>query len=223
MLPARRALTETARRRTAGTAAWALETALGIRAAVGSARPLKILVLSLAALAAGGLGLMVAYAATPDDGLATQVLVTNGETYTVATITGPSGTTTVAVTKSKSGKTKYIPVRVTRTVDGPGETEEVFVEVAGESVVLTETDTNILAQIVKQIETQTQVETQFQPVTQTQVVTDVVTQPVTVTDVVIQTVTDTIVDIETVTVTDTVVSTETVTLTETVTVPLPAP
>jgi hypothetical protein len=214
-----RELAEAVRWKTARAASRALEAALGFRAVVGSARPLKILVLSFAALAAGGLGLMVAYAATPDDGLATQVLVTNGETYTVATITGSSGTTTVAVTKTKTGETKYIPVRITRTVDGPGETEEVFVEVAGESVVLTETDTNILAQIVKQIETQTQVVTQ--PVTQTQVVTDVVTQPVTVTDVVIQTVTDTIVDVQTVTVTDTIVSTETVTTTVTETIPTP--
>jgi hypothetical protein len=140
---------------------------MGLGAAVGSARPLKILVLSLATLSAGGLGLMVAYAATPDDGLATQVIVTNGETYTVATITGPSGTTTVAVTKTKAGKTKLIPVRVTRTVDGPGETERLFFEVAGESVLLTETDTRLLTQIVKQIETEvvTQVSTQFETVT----------------------------------------------------------
>jgi hypothetical protein len=198
--------------------------AIGLASVVGSARPLKVAVLSLAALAAGGLGLMVAYAATPDDGLATQVLVTNGETYTVATITGPGGgTTTVAVTKTKTGKTKFIPVRVTRTVDGPGETEEVFVEVAGESVVLTETDTNILAQIVKQIETQTQVVTQVQPVTQTQVVTDVVTHEVTVTEIVNHT--ETVVRVETVTETQTVTDTvtETVTSTVTETVPLPLP
>jgi hypothetical protein len=220
--PASHTLADAVRWKTARTASRGLEAVLGFRAAVGSARPLKILVLSVAALAAGGLGLMVAYAATPDDGLATQVLVTNGETYTVATITGPSGTRTVAVTKTKTGKTKLIPVRVTRTVDGPGETEEVFVEVAGESVVLTETDTNILAQIVKQIETQTQVVTQVQPVTQTQVVTDVVTQPVTVTETVNHTDTVVRVDTVTVTVTDTVVSTDTVTVTVTEPAP-PAP
>jgi hypothetical protein len=219
--PDSRELAEAVRWKTARTAGRALEAALGFRAVVGSTRPLKILVLSFAALAAGGLGLMVAYAATPDDGLATQVLVTNGETYTVATITGPSGTTTVAVTKTKTGETKYIPVRVTRTVDGPGETEEVFVEVAGESVVLTETDTNILSQIVKQIETQTQVVTQVQPVTQTQVVTDVVTQPITVTETVNHTDTIVRVDTVTVTVTDTIVSTETVTTTVAETVPAP--
>jgi hypothetical protein len=207
-LPAPRPLAGAGRRRAAATQGlWA---ALGIRASVGSARPLKILVLSLATLAAGGLGLMVAYAATPDDGLGTQVLVTNGETYTVATITGPSGTKTVAVTKSKTGKTKYIPVRVTRTGDSPGET--VF-EVAGESVVLTETETNVLAQIVKQIETQTQVVTEVQPVTQTDVVTTVVTQPVTVTETVNHT--ETFVEVHTVT--------ETVTLTETVTTTVTAP
>lgn len=215
--PAERAPTKAGRRRTARTATRGLWAALGIRAAAGSARPVKVLVLSLATLAAGGLGLMVAYAATPDDGLATQVLVTNGETYTVATITGPSGTKTVAVTKTKTGKTKYIPIRVTRTVDGPGETEEVFFEVAGESVVLTETDTNILAQIVKQIETETQVVTQVQPVTQTDVVTTVVTQPVTVTEVVNHT--DTVVEVHTVT--ETVTVTEIVTTTVTEPAPLP--
>jgi hypothetical protein len=209
--PAARAPTKAGRRRTARTATRGLWAALGIRAAAGSARPVKVLVLSLATLAAGGLGLMVAYAATPDDGLATQVLVTNGETYTVATITGPEGTRTVAITKTKTGKTKYIPVRITSTVDGPGDTEEVFVEVAGESVVLTETETNILAQIIKQIETETQVVTQ--PVTQTDVVTTVVTQPVTVTETVNHT--ETFVDIRTVTETVTVTETETVTTTVT--------
>jgi hypothetical protein len=159
LLPPRGALAGAARRKTAGTAAWWVGTALGFRTAVGSARPLKILVLSVAALTAGGLGLMVAYAATPDDGLATQVLVTNGQTYTVQTITGPGGTRTVAIRKTKTGKTRVIPVRITRTVDGPGNTEEVFVEVAGKSIVLTETETNVLAQIVKQIETETQVVT----------------------------------------------------------------
>jgi hypothetical protein len=207
LLPPRRALSAAVRRRTGGTAAWGIGTALGFRTAVGSARPLKILVLSVATLTAGGLGLMVAYAATPDDGLATQVLVTNGETYTVQTITGPGGTRTVAITKTKTGKTKVIPVRITRTVDGPGNTEEVFVEVAGEAVVLTETETSILSQIVKQIETRTltQVSTQFQTVTETsppetttqfvdltttQFVTTTVFQPTTVFETVTQTVTE---------------------------------
>jgi hypothetical protein len=212
LLPPRHALTEAARRRTGGTAAWGVGTVLGLRTAVGSARPLKILVLSVATLTAGGLGLMVAYAATPDDGLATQVLVTNGETYTVATITGPEGTRTVAITKTKTGKTKYIPVRITSTVDGSGDTEEVFVEVAGESVVLTETETDILAQIVKQIETQTQVVTQ--PVTQTQVETQFVTLPP-------ETTTQTFFDTTTVFQTTTVFETTTVVQTVTETVPAP--
>jgi hypothetical protein len=222
--PAWRDLTGAVRWKTARTASRGLGAALGFRAVVGSARPLKILVLSLAALAAGGLGLMVAYAATPDDGLATQVLVTNGETYTVATITGPGGeTTTVAVTKTKTGKTKYIPVRVTSTVDGPGDTEEVFVEVAGESVVLTETDTNILSQIVKQIETQvvTQHATEFQTVT---LPPDTVTLPPDTVTLPAETVTDTVtLPAEIVTVT---LPAETVTVTlpgETVTVTGPGP
>ncbi|MGH3005916.1 MAG: hypothetical protein ACRDOS_08490 [Gaiellaceae bacterium] len=205
LLPASTALAKAVRRRTVRAATRSVEAAVGVAAAVGSTRPLKILVLSLATLAAGGLGLMVAYAATPDDGLATQVIVTNGETYTVATITGPSGTTTVAVTKTKAGKTKLIPVRVTRTVDGPGETERLFFEVAGESVLLTETDTRLLTQIVKQIETEThvvtEVSTQFQPVTQTQ--TEFVNHTTTIFD------------------TTTVFDTTTTTVTETV--PLPAP
>lgn len=188
LLAASAAFARVARRRAARAATSGMQSAMGVGAAVGSARPLKIIVLSVAALAAGGLGLMVAYAATPDDGLATQILVTNGETYTVATVTGPEGgTTTVAVTKTKTGKTKLIPIRVTRTVDGPGETEEVFFEVAGESVVLTETDTRILAQITKEIETQTQVVTQvvteFQTVTQT-------LPPVTTTEIFFETTTE---------------------------------
>jgi hypothetical protein len=196
-----------------------LETGLALAGFVRSTRPLKILVLSLAALAAGGLGLMVAYAATPDDGLEQQILVTNGETYTIATVTGPSGTTTVAVAKTKEGKTKLIPVRVTRTVDGSGETEEVFVEVAGEAIILTETDTTLLTQIDTQVQTQTHVVTDVVPVTQTDVVTEVVTQPVTVTEVV----TDVVNHTETVvhTVTETQVVTETVTQTVTETVPPP--
>jgi hypothetical protein len=178
---------------------------MGWIAVATSARPLKILMLSLAALATGGLGLMVAYAATPD-GLEEQILVTNGETYTIATVTGPGGTTTVAVTKTTDGKRKLIPVRVTRTLNGPGDTEKVFVDVVGEPIVLRETDTRLITQIA----TQTRVVTQFQPVTQTRVVThpvtvtNVVTQPVTVTQVVTEakkTKTETVVVTETVEVT----------------------
>jgi hypothetical protein len=173
------ALAKPARRGAAPLADRAGAAVIGWIAVARSARPVKILVLSLAALAAGALGLMVAYAATPD-GLEDQILVTSGETYTIATVTGPGGTTTMAVRKTRSGQTKLTPVRLTRTVDGPGDTERVFVDVLGESVVLRETDTRLITQIATQMATQTQVVTRFQPVTQTQIVT----QPVTVTQVV---------------------------------------
>ena len=163
------ALAEPARRRAGPLANRAVAAVMGWIAVATRARPLKILLLSLATLAAGGLGLMVAYAATPD-GLEDQILVTSGETYTIATVTGPGGTTTVAVRKTRSGQTKLTPVRLTRTVDGPGDTERVFVDVLGESVVLRETDTRLITQIATQMATQTQVVTQ--PVTVTQVVTE---------------------------------------------------
>jgi hypothetical protein len=168
--------------------------------------------LSLAMLAAGGLGLMVAYAATPD-APDEQILVTNGETHTIATVTGPGGTTTVAVRKTKEGKTKLIPVRLTRTVDGPGETERVFVDVVGEPVVLRESDTRLITQIATELATQTRVATQM--ATQTQIVTSL--QPVTQTQVVTQPVTETLVVTQPKgkPKTDTVVVTETVTVTET--------
>jgi hypothetical protein len=197
------ALAEPARRGAARFPNRAVAAVMGWIAVATGARPLKILLLSLAALAAGGLGLMVAYAATPD-GLEDQILVTRGETYTIATVTGPGGTTTLAVRKTKSGQTKLTPVRLTRTVDGPGDTERVFVEVLGESVVLRETDTRLITQIATQMATQTQVVTRFQPVTQTQIVT----QPVTVTQVVTE-------SKKTKTKTETVVVTETVEVTVT--------
>ena len=205
LLAASGALAKDARRRAGRAATNVMQSTMGLRSVVGSTRPVKILVLSLAALAAGGLGLMVAYAATPDDGLATQILVTNGETYTVATVTGPGGgTTTVAVTKTKTGKTKLIPIRVTRTVDGPGETEEVFFEVAGESVVLTETDTRILAQIAKEIETQvvTDIRTVTLPPDTVTLPPDTVTLPAEIVTLPAETVTVTL-PAETVTVTTT--------------------
>ena len=163
------ALAEPARRGAAPLADRAVAAVMGWIAVATRARPVKILLLSLAALAAGGLGLMVAYAATPD-GLEDQILVTSGETYTIATVTGPGGTTTMAVTKTNSGQTRLTPVRLTRTVDGPGDTERVFVDVLGESVVLRETDTRLITQIATQMATQTHVVTQ--PVTVTQVVTE---------------------------------------------------
>jgi hypothetical protein len=211
------ALAAPARRRAAPLANPAVAAVMGI-AVARRAPPLKILMLALATLAAGGLGLMVAYAVTPD-APDEQTLVTNGETYQIATVTGPGGTTTVAVTKTKEGKTKFTPVRLTRTVDGPGDTEKVFVDVVGEPVVLRDTDTRLMTQIAMQMATQTQIATQtqgvtrFQPATQTQVVT----QRVTETQIVTQPVTETLVVTQSKgkPKTDTVVVTETVTVTET--------
>ena len=95
------------------------------------AKPTRVLVVSVSALAAGALGLMTAYAISPDEGSAAQVLVTNGTTYRIATVTGPGGTTTVAITKTKEGKTRVVPVRILNTVTGPGGVETVAVEVLG--------------------------------------------------------------------------------------------
>jgi hypothetical protein len=187
------------------------------------AKPVRVVVLSVAALAAGGLGLMTAYAISPDDSSAAQVLVTNGTTYQIATVTGPGGTTTVAVTKTKEGKTRIVPVRILDTVSGRGDTETVSVQLLGPARTVTD------QQLLTQIETQSITRTQTQVVNQTQ--TDVVTvvdpTTVVVTDVRTETVREVDTQVVTVTVTDTVVvtviqtETETVVITETITVPGP--
>jgi hypothetical protein len=176
------------------------------------ARPARVLVLSVSALAAGALGLMTAYAISPDEGSAAQVLVTNGTTYRIATVTGPGGgTTTVAITKTKEGKTKVVPVRVLRTVTGPGGVETVAVQVLGPERTITD------RQIQTQIETQMQTQTQVVNHTQTEVVTQIQPTTVVVTDVR----TETVREVETQHVT--VIQTETVVVTETVTVTVPPP
>jgi hypothetical protein len=178
------------------------------------ARPARLLVVSVSALAAGALGLMTAYAISPDvPESAAQVLVTNGTTYRIATVTGPGGTTTVAITKTKEGKTKVVPVRILRTVTGPGGVETVAVQVLGPE--RTVTDREIQTQIQTQMQTQTQVVNQ----TQTEVVTQIQPTTVVVTDVR----TDIVREVETQHVT--VIQTETVVLTatETVTVTVPPP
>jgi hypothetical protein len=184
--------------------------------------PVRVMVLSVAAVAAGALGLMTAYAVSPEENSAAQVLVTNGSTLRIATVTGPGGTTTVAITKTKQGKTRLVPVRILQTVTGPGETETVSVAVLGPPLTVTDrqlltqiqtltnevTNTRLLTetQVVKQ--TQTQVVTETQPVTV--VVTDVVTEKVVETQIETVTQTDTVVETDTVVVTDTVILTETV-------------
>jgi hypothetical protein len=187
------------------------------------ARPVRVLVLSVAALAAGALGLMTAYAVSPDQGSAAQVLVTNGTTYQIATVTGPGGTTTVAVTKTKEGQTRIVPVRILETESGRGGTETVSVEVLGPSRTVTD------QQLLTQIETQSVTRTETQVVNQTQ--TDVVTLTEPTTVVVTDVRTETIRDVETQVVTvvqtqtivDTVVLTQTETVEVTVTVTGPGP
>jgi len=180
-------------------------------------RPVRIAVLAVATVAAGGLGLMAAYAVSPEEEASGQVLVTNGSTLQIATVTGPGGTTTVAITKTKEGKTKLVPVRILNTVTGPGGTETVSVAVLGPAI--TVTDQQVLTQIQTQIQTNTQLLTETQVINQTQ--TQVVTQPVTV--VVTEVVTVNLVDTQVVTVTqtDTVEVTTTVVVTETVVAPPP--
>jgi hypothetical protein len=127
--------------------------------------PTRPLILSLVMLAAGGLGLTLAYAVAPGEDLGGQMLRAS-RTLRTETVTGPGGTTTFVVTKTKQGKTKRVPVRVLRTVTGPGGTQTLSVAVAGPGV----------TQIRKT--TETQVVTQIEPVTE--VVTNVVTQSETV-------------------------------------------
>lgn len=185
------------------------------------AKPVRVLVLSVAAVAAGALGLMTAYAVSPDDGSAAQVLVTNGTTYEIATVTGPGGTTTVAVAKTKEGKTRIVPVRILDTGIGPGGTETVSVQLLGPARTVTD------QQLLTQIETQsvTRIETQIVNQTQTDVVTLIEPTTVVVTDVRTETVREVEIQHVTVTHTDTVVvtvtQTETVVVTETVTGPGP--
>jgi hypothetical protein len=202
-----------------------LKASGGVRAAGASLtrilrepRPARYVVLAVAALAAGGLGLMVAYAATSGRAASSyDLFVTNGETFTIMTVTGPSGPETVAVRRTKEGKLKLVPVRVLRTVTEEGGTREVEVAVEGPAYTVSVTETESLAeviteavtetQIATQVETQveTQIETEIINHVETQVVTEVVTQPVTIVDTVV--------------VTDTIVVTDTVVVTETVVVP----
>jgi hypothetical protein len=129
--------------------------------------PTRSLILSLIMLAAGGLGLTLAYAVAPGEDLDAPVLRAS-RTLRTETVTGPGGTTTFVVTKTKQGKIERVPVRVLRTVTGPGGTRTMAVAVAGPAITQT--------QVRKT--TETQVVTQVQPVTE--VVTNVVTQPETV-------------------------------------------
>jgi hypothetical protein len=127
--------------------------------------PTRSLILTFVMLAAGVLGLTLAYAVAPGEDLGGQALRAS-RTLRTETVTGPGGTTTFVVTKTKHGKIKRVPVRVLRTVTGPGGTQTLAVPVAGPAITQ-----------VRNL-TETQVMTQIQPVTE--VVTNVVTQPETV-------------------------------------------
>jgi hypothetical protein len=129
--------------------------------------PTRSFILSLVILAAGGLGLTLAYAVAPGEDPDAPVLRAS-RTLRTETVTGPGGTTTFVVTKTKQGKIERVPVRVLRTVTGPGGTRTMAVAVAGPAITQT--------QVRKT--TETQVVTQIQPVTE--VVTNVVTQSETV-------------------------------------------
>jgi hypothetical protein len=149
----------------------------GLASIVRTPGPLRAAILSIAALAAGVLGLVVAYAVVPQEGVAAQV---NGSTVRLVTVTGPEGTTTLAITKTKEGKTKIVPVRLLRTVTGPGGVSTLSIAVTGPAV----TDTDVITQIHQQTQTEIVQNTLTEVVTQpvTVVVTDVVTQPETVVD-----------------------------------------
>jgi hypothetical protein len=179
-------------------------------------KPLRVMVVSVAAVAAGALGLMAAYAISPEEA-SPQVLITNGSTLQIATVTGPGGTTTVAITKTKDGKPRLIPVRILDAVPGPGGTETVSVAVLGPPVTVTD------QQVLTQIQTLTNQVTNTQLVTETQIVNQTQTQVVTQIQPVTVVVTDvtTVNLVDTQVVTDTVVVTQTVVVTETVVPPPP--
>jgi hypothetical protein len=146
-------------------------------------QPARVLILSLAMLAAGGLGLMVAYAVAGEEDLTAQVLVTNGRTLRLVTVTGADRTMTLAVTKTKQGKTKLVPVRIVRTVTGPGGTRTLAVPLPGSPItrVVTELRESTETQVVTQVEPVTVVVTNVVTQSETIVVTDTVVIEVTVT------------------------------------------
>ena len=177
-----------ARLRLRGARPFLGEVAIGrLVALLRTPGPVRAAILSAATLAAGVLGLVVAYAVVPQEGAAAQ-----DDGTRLVTITGPGGTRTVAITRTREGKTKVVPVRVLRTVTGPGGVSTIAV--TGPSLTNTE--------IVTQIRNHTQ--THVLHDTETSVVT--VTQPVTVVE------TEVVTQPETVVVTDTVVVTETETV-----------
>ena len=100
--------------------------------------PLRAVILSAATLATGVLGVLVAYAVVPQESAAAQ------DGVQLVTITGPGGTRTVAVTRTKEGITKVVPVRVLRTVTGPEGVSTIAV--TGPSLTDTEVTTQVQSQ-----------------------------------------------------------------------------
>lgn len=143
--------------------------------------PTRPLILSLVMLAAGGLGLALAYLVAPSEDVGAQ-LVRASKSLRIETLTGPGGTTTFVVTKTKHGKTKRVPVRIFRTITGPGGLTTVAVQVAGPGA----------TQTVMEVHqnTETKVVTVVEPVTVTNVVTQ--SETVVVTETVVVEVTTTV-------------------------------
>jgi hypothetical protein len=82
----------------------------------------RALLLPLTVVAAGALGLLVAIEIAPRENLDAQALLT-GQPIGLETVTSPGGETTVALVRTKEGKTGLAPVRVIRTITGPGRGE----------------------------------------------------------------------------------------------------
>jgi hypothetical protein len=155
------------------------------------ALPTRTLILSLVMLAAGVLGLTLAYAVAPGGDFGTQVRAS--PTLRIETVTGPGKTTTFVVTRTKRGRKERVPVRILRTITGRGGTQTTAVPVTGPGSTQT-IAVAVAGPAVTQVRprTETRVVTQIRPVTQ--VVTNVVTQAetVVVTDTVVIEVTTTV-------------------------------
>ncbi len=149
-----------------------------VKSLLPASGPLRAALLSTAALAAGVLGLVVAYGVVPGESGAAQ----QASTLRLVTVTGPEGTTTLAITKTKEGKTKLVPVRVLRTVTGPGGVSTLSIAVARPAItqIRDHTQTQVVEKTVTEEKTVTDVVTQTQVEPVTVVVTETVVIEVTV-------------------------------------------
>lgn len=97
--------------------------ASAVLAAVPRPTLARALLLTLGVLATGALGLLVAIEISPGENDSALAL-SRGQPITLATVTGPGGETTVALVRTtKDGETGLVPVRVIRTITGPGGAE----------------------------------------------------------------------------------------------------